>query len=127
MRGRRETGGDFSTQYDELWLEPGAAYVDQEHRAGGRAAPLSRTAGIEEPDAAYALGLRDVRVSIDDGVGARKTSRQADLAPGPRARRVQHPDPHLLDFEEAALGQKAAQLRLVGVAVDGGHRRPERL
>jgi hypothetical protein len=127
MRGRRETGGDFSTQYDELWLEPAAAHVDQEHRAGGGAPPLSRTAGIEEPDAAYALGLRDVRVSIDDGVGARKTRCQADLAPGPRARRVQHPDPHLRDFDEAALGQKAAQLRLVRVAVDGGHRRPERL
>jgi hypothetical protein len=40
---------------------------------------------------------------------------------------VQHPDPHLLDLDDAALWQKAPQLRLVGVSVDGLHRRPERL
>ena len=127
MPSRRETGGDFSAQYDELRLEPAAAYVDQEHRAGGCAPPLSGAAGIEDPDTAQALGLRDVRMSIHDRIGARKTSRQARLAPGPRARRVQHPDPHLLDVDNMAFGQKAAQLRLVGVPVDGDKRRPERL
>jgi hypothetical protein len=125
MRGRRKTGGDFSTQYDELRLEPAAAHVDQEHRAGRRAPSLGRAAGIEDPDVAYAFGLRDVGVSVDDGFGARKTSRQARLAPGPRARRVQHPDPPLLDLDDAAFGQKSAQLRLVGVAVNGRQRRPE--
>src|SRR5436190_24270758 len=88
MPSRRETGGDFSAQYDELRLEPAAAYVDQEHRAGRRAPPLSGAAGIEDPDTAHALGLRDVRMSIDDRIGARETSRQAPRAPGPWARRV---------------------------------------
>jgi hypothetical protein len=127
MRGRRETGGDFSTHSDELRLEPAGVYVDQEHRAGRRAPPLSGAAGIEDPDAAHALDLRDVGVSVDDGVGARKTSRQACLASGSRAGRVQHPDPHMLDLDDAALGQKAAQLRLVGIAVDCDKRRAKRL
>jgi hypothetical protein len=112
MRGRRETGGDLSAQRDQLRLEPAAAYVDEEHRARRCAPTLGRAAGIEDPDAAHALGLWDVGVSVHDGVRAGKTSRQARLASGPPARHVQHPDLHLLDLDHAAFGQKPAQFRL---------------
>src|SRR5205823_1488236 len=115
MRGGRETRGYLSAQRDQLRLEPAAPYLDEQHRAGRCAPPLGRAAGIEEPDAVHALGLGDVGVSVDDGVGARKASRQARRASSPWARHVQHPDAHLLDLDDAALGQKPAQFRLVGV------------
>ena len=127
MRGRRETRADLSAQRDQPRLETAAAYLDHEHRAGRGPPPLGRATGIEEPDPLDALGLRKVRVPVDDGVGARKASRQTRLAPDPRARHVQHPDSRLLDIDDAAFREQAAQLRLVGVALDGRQRRPERL
>jgi hypothetical protein len=58
-------------------------------------------------------------VAVDDGRTARKRSDEPFFAARPRAGIVHHPDPHALDLDFAARGQRALQRLLVHVSGHG--------
>ena len=67
-----------------------------------------------------------MRVPVDDGVAAREQRREPRLPPHRRPRRVGHPDPDALEFDDALRREQRLQRRLVGVAGHRRERRPER-
>jgi hypothetical protein len=64
------------------------------------------------------LDLRDVRVSVHDGVTPWKPRRQPFLPSRARPRDVHEPDPRPANLDHAPLGQRFRERRLVHVPVD---------
>ena len=71
------------------------------------------------------LDLRDVRVSVDEGVAVGKPRREPRLAAGGRAGDVQHPDPSLPHLDDPLDRQRALELGVVHVPADRLDRRAE--
>jgi hypothetical protein len=115
-----------SGQRDDASLEPPAAYLKERHRVVRRAPALGRAAGIDDPDLAVPLELREMRVAVDDRVAARKPGDEPLLPAGARTCDMHEPDPEILDLYDPTLGKGRLQRRLVDVAPDGLDRR-ERL
>jgi hypothetical protein len=90
------------------------------HRSAGGAAALGGTAGIEDPEAVALLVQRHVGVAEDDDVGLGEPGSQALQAALRRACVVDHTQNYVLELERDLLGQLAAKLRTVDVAVNGG-------
>ena len=126
MRAGRQTSARCSRQRDELRRDLLPVNVEQEQRADRRAAPFGRAAGVENPRRPHSVGLRHVRVPVDDGAAIAETRSEPGLATDPRARNMDQTNPRLLDFDHAFLRQQLAQSRLVGIAPDGVDRRPQR-
>src|SRR5215467_11153290 len=79
-----------SSQLDALRPDISPVHVEQQHRAARRAPALGRRARIEDPDAAVAHDLGDVRMAVDDRVTVGKPRPQAGRAPRRRPGDVQH-------------------------------------
>lgn len=72
-----------------------------------------------------ALGLRDVRVTVDHGRTVLEPGGEAGLPPLAGTRVVHHPDLHVADLDDALLWQQLLESLLVHVAADGDDRRAE--
>ena len=107
MRGRRQTDAGLG-QRDESGRDLLPADVEQKQRASLGAPPFGRTAGVENPDVSHTVGLRHVRVPVDDRTALREPSRKPAFATQPRPRDVDDRDPSLFDLDDALLRQQLA-------------------
>lgn len=82
-----------------------------------RAPSIGRTAGIEDPDAAVALQLGQMRVAVDDGRAAWKAGDQARLSPGPATRVVNDAQSCLPHLDNPFSRQERSERGLVHVPV----------
>jgi len=107
-----------STHLHQLWFHHAFRADEQpDDRVCRRAPSIGRTAGIEDPDAAVALQLGQVRVAVDDGRAAWKAGNQAHLAPGPASRVVNDAQSCLPNLENPFSRQERLERGLVHVPV----------
>src|SRR4051794_34355862 len=111
-----ETRARRLRQRDEPWLQLLPRDLENDQRSRRSPPPLGRAPRVEDPDAAEALDLRQVRMAVHDRVAAGEPSDEASLPPPAAARLMHEADPGLRDYDHGLLRQQLNQRRLVVVA-----------
>src|SRR5205085_7146734 len=119
MHAGRQTRARRLRQRDERGPQLLPVDLEQEHRAGRRPAPLGRAARVEDPDVADALGLRQMRVPIDDRVAARETRDEPALTACRRSCDVDEADLRVLALDDALVRERLLEDRLAHVPEAG--------